>query len=93
MAWRGRGFDMTIIYADPRRLTFEEESKPNCLPQLRRAVGRVRFCFPGAVECGAYPPLGSAVKPLRESMANVVVDNVIALIEGRPPCPASIHKC
>jgi glyoxylate reductase len=31
------------------------------------------------------PHLGSAVKPLRESMANVVVDNVIALIEGRPP--------
>jgi glyoxylate reductase len=31
------------------------------------------------------PHLGSAVKPLRESMANVVVNNVIALIEGRPP--------
>ncbi len=31
------------------------------------------------------PHLGSAVLELREGMANVVVDNTIALIEGRPP--------
>ncbi len=31
------------------------------------------------------PHLGSAVLELRESMAHVVVDNTIALIEGRPP--------
>jgi glyoxylate reductase len=31
------------------------------------------------------PHLGSAVLSLREGMANVVVDNTIALIEGRPP--------
>ncbi|MDO8878970.1 MAG: D-glycerate dehydrogenase [Pseudolabrys sp.] len=31
------------------------------------------------------PHLGSAVLELREGMANVVVDNTIALIEGKPP--------
>ena len=31
------------------------------------------------------PHLGSAVLELREGMANVVVDNTIALIEGTPP--------
>ena len=31
------------------------------------------------------PHLGSAVLSLREGMANVVVDNTIALIEGRAP--------
>jgi glyoxylate reductase len=31
------------------------------------------------------PHLGSAVLELREGMANVVVDNCIALIEGKPP--------
>jgi len=31
------------------------------------------------------PHLGSAVLELREGMAHVVVDNTIALIEGRPP--------
>jgi glyoxylate reductase len=31
------------------------------------------------------PHLGSAVTELRESMANVVVDNIIAVLEGRQP--------
>ena len=31
------------------------------------------------------PHLGSAVKELRESMANVVADNIIAVLEGRQP--------
>jgi glyoxylate reductase len=31
------------------------------------------------------PHLGSAVLTLREGMANIVVDNTIALIEGRRP--------
>ncbi len=31
------------------------------------------------------PHLGSAVTPLRESMANVVVDNIMAVLEGRRP--------
>ena len=31
------------------------------------------------------PHLGSAVLELREGMANVVADNCIALIEGKPP--------
>jgi len=31
------------------------------------------------------PHLGSAVLELREGMAHVVVDNTIALIEGKPP--------
>ena len=31
------------------------------------------------------PHLGSAVKELRESMANVVVDNILAVLDGREP--------
>ena len=31
------------------------------------------------------PHLGSAVTELRESMANVVVDNIMAVLEGRQP--------
>lgn len=31
------------------------------------------------------PHMGSAVNELREAMANVVVDNIVALIEGRQP--------
>ena len=31
------------------------------------------------------PHLGSAVKELRESMANVVVDNIVAVLDGRRP--------
>jgi glyoxylate reductase len=31
------------------------------------------------------PHLGSAVKELREAMANVVVDNILAVLEGRRP--------
>lgn len=31
------------------------------------------------------PHLGSAVKELRESMANVVVDNILAVLDGRRP--------
>ena len=31
------------------------------------------------------PHLGSAVKELRESMANVVVDNIMAVLEGKQP--------
>lgn len=31
------------------------------------------------------PHLGSAIKELRESMANVVVDNILAVLEGRRP--------
>jgi glyoxylate reductase len=31
------------------------------------------------------PHMGSAVRELRESMANVVVDNVLAILEGRRP--------
>ena len=33
----------------------------------------------------AIPHLGSAVAELREMMAHVVVDNVLALLEGRRP--------
>lgn len=31
------------------------------------------------------PHLGSAVRELRESMANIVVDNIFAVLEGRQP--------
>jgi len=41
------------------------------------------------------PHLGSAVMELRESMANVVVDNILAVLEGRRPpncCNPEIYK-
>lgn len=41
------------------------------------------------------PHLGSAVRELRESMANVVVDNIMAVLEGRRPpncCNPEIYK-
>jgi len=31
------------------------------------------------------PHLGSAVVELREQMANIVVDNILAVLAGRPP--------
>jgi lactate dehydrogenase-like 2-hydroxyacid dehydrogenase len=31
------------------------------------------------------PHLGSAVAELRETMANIVVDNILAVLEGRRP--------
>ena len=154
VARRGRGFDMNIIYADPRRLSAEEEAKfvagyrsfddllreadfvslhPQLLPQTRHLMSDRQFAqmkptafvintsrgpvideaalvralkekkiagagldvfehepdvspeliaMPNVV---LTPHLGSAVLPLREGMAHVVVDNTIALIEGTPP--------
>jgi glyoxylate reductase len=154
MARRGRGFDMKIIYADPRRLPLEDEKKldagyrtfddvlreadfvslhPQLSPETRhlmsdrqfslmkptafvintsrgpvideaalvRALKEKKIAGAGldvsehephvAPELLAMsnvvltPHLGSAVLSLREGMANVVVDNTIALIEGKPP--------
>jgi glyoxylate reductase len=154
MARRGRGFDMNIIYADPRRLPAEEEEKfaagyrgfddllreadfvslhPQLSPDTRHLMSDRQFSLmkPSAFVINTSrgpvideaalvralkdkkiagagldvfehepqvspelvampnvvltPHLGSAVLPLREGMANVVVDNTIALIEGRPP--------
>ena len=31
------------------------------------------------------PHLGSAVASVREVMANIVVDNVVAIVDGKPP--------
>jgi lactate dehydrogenase-like 2-hydroxyacid dehydrogenase len=31
------------------------------------------------------PHMGSAARELREAMANVVVDNILALLDGRQP--------
>ena len=31
------------------------------------------------------PHLGSAVVEVREEMANIVVDNILALLDGKPP--------
>jgi glyoxylate reductase len=39
------------------------------------------------------PHLGSAVLTLREGMANVVADNTIALIEGKPPVSCLNPQC
>ena len=33
----------------------------------------------------ALPHLGSAVRELREKMANIVVDNILALLDGKRP--------
>jgi glyoxylate reductase len=154
MARRARGFAMSIIYTDPRRLPAEEETKfeagyrsfddllreadfvslhPQLSPETRhlmsdrqfslmrptafvintsrgpvideaalvRALKERKIAGAGldvyeheplvALELIAMPNvvltphLGSAVRPLREDMANVVVDNTIALIEGKAP--------
>jgi glyoxylate reductase len=154
MARRGRGFDMNIIYTDPRRLPPEEEEKfaagyrsfdellreadfVSLHPQLSAATRHlmsdrqfalmkpsafvintsrgpvideaalVRALQEGMIAGAGLdvfehepnvspeliampnvvltPHLGSAVASLREGMAHVVVDNTIALIEGKPP--------
>jgi glyoxylate reductase len=154
MARRGRGFDMKIIYADPRRLPAEEEAKfdatnrslddllgeadfvslhPQLMPETRHLMSDRQFSLmkptafvintsrgPVIDEAALVralkekriagagldvyehepvvspellrmpnvvltPHLGSAVLELREGMANVVVDNTIALIEGKKP--------
>jgi glyoxylate reductase len=154
LARRARGFDMTIIYADPRRLAPAEEVKlgagyrsfddllreadfvslhPQLSPETRHLMNDRQFALmkPSAfvintsrgpvIEEAALlralkdkkiagagldvyehepevspelvkmpnvvltPHLGSAVFELREGMAHVVVDNIIALIEGKPP--------
>ncbi len=154
VARRGRGFDMTIIYSDPRRLAPEEETAraasyrsfddllreadfvslhPQLAPDTRHLMSDRQFAL---MKVSAYvintsrgpvideaaliralkdkqiagagldvyeyepqvspelialpnvvltPHLGSAVLSLREGMAHVVVDNTIALIEGREP--------
>ncbi|HEY5606968.1 MAG TPA: D-glycerate dehydrogenase [Alphaproteobacteria bacterium] len=154
LARRARGFDMTIIYADPRRLPPAEEEKlgagyrsfddllreadfvslhPQLSPETCHLMSDRQFALmkPSAfvintsrgpvIEEAALlralkdkkiagagldvyehepevspqllkmpnvvltPHLGSAVFELREGMAHVVVDNIIALIEGKPP--------
>ncbi|MGI8525358.1 MAG: 2-hydroxyacid dehydrogenase [Pseudolabrys sp.] len=154
MARRASGFNMRILYADPRRLPEEDERKlgmvrkpmddvlreadfitlhPQLTPQTRHLLGAREFAL---MKKTAYvintsrgpvideaalaqalsekkiagagldvyeheprvtpalltmqnvvltPHLGSAVLELREGMAHVVVDNVIAVIEGRRP--------
>jgi glyoxylate reductase len=154
MARRGRGFEMKIIYADPRRLPPDEEARfeadyrslddllreadfvslhPQLSPETRHLMSDRQFslmkpsafvintsrgpvideaalvrALQGGKIAGAgldvyehepevspelvtmpnvvlTPHLGSAVLELREGMAHVVVDNTIALIEGKPP--------
>jgi glyoxylate reductase len=154
MARRARGFEMKIIYADPRRLPEAEERAfdagyrsldgllreadfvslhPQLSPQTRHLMSDPQFALmkptafvintsrgPVIDEAALLralkaktiagagldvyehepevspelvampnvvltPHLGSAVLTLREGMAHVVVDNTIALIEGRPP--------
>jgi glyoxylate reductase len=154
MARRGRGFDMKIVYADPRRLPREEEEKfgatylsfdellrdadfvslhPQLSPETRHLMSDRQFALmkptafvintsrgPVIDEAALVralkhkkiagagldvyehepqvspeliamsnvvltPHLGSAVLSLREGMAHVVVDNTIALIEGKSP--------
>jgi glyoxylate reductase len=154
LARRASGFDMTIIYADPVRLSAADEARlgaahrsfddllreadfvslhPQLSPATRHLmsdrqfalmkptafvintsrgpvideaalvralqdkriagagldvyehepqVARELLAMPNVV---LTPHLGSAVLELREGMAHVVVDNIIALIEGKPP--------
>jgi len=154
VARRGRGFGMSILYSDPRRLPVEEEARfeagyrsfedllreadfvslhPQLAPGTRHLMSDAQFALmkktafvintsrgPVIDEAALVralaakeivgagldvyefeprvspellampnvvltPHLGSAVLELREGMAHVVVDNTIALIEGRPP--------
>ena len=83
VARRGGGFGMKIIYADPRRLPEAEEAKfgaaHRSFEDLLREADFV------SLHPQLSPHLGSGVLELREGIDNVVVDNTIALIEGRPP--------
>ena len=154
MARRARGFDMKIVYADPRRLPEADERTfdagyrslddllgeadfvslhPQLSSETRHLMSDRQFALmkptafvintsrgPVIDEAALVralksktiagagldvyehepdvspeltampnvvltPHLGSAVLSLREGMAHVVVDNTIALIEGRPP--------
>jgi len=154
LARRARGFDMKIVYADPRRLAAADEAKfgathrsfeellseadfvslhPQLTPETRHLMGERQFALmkptafvintsrgPVIDEAALVralrerriagagldvyerepavspelvampnvvltPHLGSAVFELREGMAHVVVDNILALIENRPP--------
>ncbi len=154
VARRAQGFGMKILYADPRKLSDEDERKfglthkpfddvlreadfvslhPQLTPETRHLMGAREFglmkksafvinCSRGPVIDEAAlaqaladkkiagagldvyefepkvtpalltmqnvvltPHLGSAVYELREGMARVVVDNVLAVIEGRRP--------
>ena len=154
VARRGRGFGMTIVYSDPRRLPAEEEAKfdagyrsfeqllgeadfvslhPQLSRETRHLMSDAQFALmkktafvvntargPVIDEAALVralkakqiagagldvyefepqvsaelvampnvvltPHLGSGVLELRQGMANVVVDNTIALIEGRAP--------
>jgi glyoxylate reductase len=154
MARRARGFDMRILYSDPRRLPVQSEISfdasfrgfddllreadfvslhPQLSEQTRHLMGERQFTMmkPSAFVINTSrgpvideaalvralkekkiagagldvyehepdvspelvampnvvltPHLGSAVLSLREGMANVVVENTIALIEGRAP--------
>jgi len=154
VARRAQGFGMKILYADPRKLSDEDERKfglthkpfddvlreadfvslhPQLTPETRHLMGAREFglmkksafvinCSRGPVIDEAAlaqaltdkkiagagldvyefepkvtpalltmqnvvltPHLGSAVYELREGMAHVVVDNVLAVIEGRRP--------
>ena len=154
MARRARGFEMTILYADPNRLPAVDEERlgagyrslddllreadfvslhPQLSPATRHLMGARQFAQmkptafvintsrgPVIDEAALVralkerqiagagldvyenepqvapellamsnvvltPHLGSAVFELREGMAHVVVDNIIALIENKPP--------
>jgi glyoxylate reductase len=50
------------------------EHEPRVDPALRKMTNVVLI-----------PHMGSAVREVREQMANIVVDNILALLDGRPP--------
>jgi glyoxylate reductase len=50
------------------------ENEPRVDPALRKMANVV-----------LTPHLGSAVREVRERMANIVVDNILALLDGKPP--------
>jgi glyoxylate reductase len=50
------------------------EHEPKVAPALRKMANVV-----------LTPHMGSAVASLREVMANIVVDNILAILDGRPP--------
>jgi len=50
------------------------EHEPKVSPALRK--------MPNVV---LTPHLGSGVIEVREQMANIVVDNILAILEGKPP--------
>src|SRR5207248_300517 len=78
VAQRARGFSMRALYWGPRRIA-------GAALDVYEREPRVEAALVGMSNVVLTPHIGSAVAELRESMAHVVVDNIVAVLEARTP--------